>query len=92
LLKTFFGLPYRDVNWVHLYHRDIFKKIDLQFTGIVMEAEVVIKAHALGLRICEVPCPMEESIHGKASAGRPKIMYRTRQDLIKKKFKQRNTY
>lgn len=62
---------------MHLYRRDIFKKIDLQFTGIVMETEVVLKAHALGLPICEVPCPMEERIHDKASAGRHKIMYRT---------------
>jgi dolichol-phosphate mannosyltransferase len=83
LLRTICGLPYRDVNWVHLYRRRIFEQIDLEFAGIVMEAEVVLKAHMLGLRIREVASPMQERTHGRASAARPKVMVRTGWDLLR---------
>jgi dolichyl-phosphate beta-glucosyltransferase len=82
-LRMVCGLPYRDVNWIHLYRRSIFERIELDFVGIVMEAEVVLKAHALGMRIREVPCPMTERVIGQASAAQPKVMYRTGRDLLR---------
>lgn len=83
LLRTICGLPYRDVNWIHLYRRRIFEQIELEFTGIVMEAEVVLKAHELGLRIREVPCLMRERVHGQACAKQPRVMLRAGRDLLR---------
>lgn len=83
VLRLVCGLPYRDVNWIQLYRRRVFEQIEIEFNGIVMQAEVVVKAHALGMRFREVPCPMMERVHGKAGASRPKVMLRTGKDLLR---------
>jgi glycosyltransferase involved in cell wall biosynthesis len=83
LLHGVCGVPYRDVNWIHLYRRSIFEQIGMDFRGIVMEAEVVLKAHLLGLRIREVPCQMQIRTTGQASAARPKVMFKTGKDLTR---------
>ncbi len=81
LLRLLFGLPYRDVNWQHLYRRSIFEQIDIETHGVVMGAEMAVKAHRLGLRVAEVPCPMRPRRGGVASASRPKVMLRTAQEF-----------
>ncbi len=83
LLRHIAGLPYRDINWIHLYRREIFHHLDIEFEGIVMAAEVVLKAHRRGLRIREVPCPMVERQHGRASASRLPVMIKTGLDLAR---------
>lgn len=82
LLRLVCGLPYKDVNWIHLYRRKLFESIDLEFAGIAMGAEVVLKAHALGFRIREVACPMQQRTKGQASARRFSVMARTGRDLL----------
>lgn len=77
LLRLFFGVKCRDANWQHLYRRSIFERINIETGGVVMGAEMIIKAQRLGLRIAEVACPMRPRVGGVASAARPKVMART---------------
>lgn len=82
VLRIVCGLPYRDVNWIHLYRRSIFDCINISFDRIVMTAEVVLKAQACRMRVVEVSCPMLPRIHGRPSAGRPRVIFQTGMDLL----------
>lgn len=82
LLKLVCGLPYTDVNWIHLYRRRMFETIDIEFSSIAMGAEMVLKTRALGLRIKEVPCTMQRRMTGQASARKFRVMLRTGRDLL----------
>lgn len=83
LLRAVAGLPYRDVNWIHLYRRAAFANLPIEFSGIAMQAELVLRAHALGYRIIETPCPMVSRKQGQASARRLRVMARTGKDLVR---------
>ena len=83
ILRRVAGLSYRDVNGIHCYRRSIFNRITLEFEGIAHYAEVVLKAHRLGMRIVEVPCPFPPRVAGTPSAGRFPVMARTGLDLLR---------
>jgi glycosyltransferase involved in cell wall biosynthesis len=82
-LRLVCALPYRDVNWIHLYRRDRFLDLPTRFHGVVAAAEVVLRARARGYRIREIPCPMEVRRRGIPSASRPRIMLATLVDLCR---------
>jgi len=55
LVRWMFGLRLSDFNFIHLYRRTIFEKIEIQSSGEFMCAEVLVRAHHAGFRIVEVP-------------------------------------
>jgi glycosyltransferase involved in cell wall biosynthesis len=82
LFRLVCGLRYRDLNWIHMYRRSIFDAIDIEYGGIVMAAEIVLKARRAGCRIVEIESPMRMRAEGQASAGRFKVMWRTLKDML----------
>lgn len=82
LLRSIYGITYRDVNWIQLYRTKIFSVIEITTTGVMMLAEVVIKAQYLHFRIAEIPCEMKKRIHGTPSAARFKVMQRTARQFV----------
>lgn len=87
IMRIFCNLHYKDLNWIHVYRRTLFNYTQIEFKGILIGAEMILKAQTLGCRINEVPCSMEERTHGVASASRPKIWVKTFFEMVKFLYK-----
>lgn len=53
VMRLLFGVTLRDINWVKLFRRDLVSHLDLEFRGIGVDAEVVVKAARKGCRFAE---------------------------------------
>lgn len=83
IVRTLFRLPYRDVNWIHVYRKTAIERLPLRLSGIVFPAEVVAKAHRRGYRIVEVYSGMKPRAKGRATVSRPKVILRALRDLFR---------
>jgi glycosyltransferase involved in cell wall biosynthesis len=67
LLRVFFGLRVTDVNCgFKLYRREIFDVIDLKSTRGLIDAEVLLKAEAVGFTITQVGVHHYPRTHGSS--------------------------
>jgi dolichol-phosphate mannosyltransferase len=67
LLNFMFKLRVNDYNWSQAWARELFKKVDLESRSIFILAELIIKAHDLGLTIKEVPSNHRGRRRGRSS-------------------------
>ena len=83
LLMLLFGLKLRDFNWVHCYQRHIFAadKVQIEYDGIFMLAEVLIKAHRLGYTMEEFPVHHYMRKAGNATAAGFNTAWQTFKDM-----------
>ena len=77
LVAALFGLPLRDVNWIHAYRRERFLKIRLTQRGIPMLAETLVRLRDAGATFVEVDVEMKPRLGGVPSASRWRVMHRT---------------
>jgi glycosyltransferase involved in cell wall biosynthesis len=77
LMLIGFGVTFRDIQWVKLYRRALLSRLDLSSCGIGIDAEIVVKATAVGARIREIPVGYRERRTGTATGGRPGRVIRT---------------
>ncbi len=54
VMRLLFGVRLRDINWVKLFRRSILEGIEIEFDGIGVDAEVVVKAARRGARFAEL--------------------------------------
>lgn len=83
LLRLLFGLKFRDVNWIHLYRREIFDRVKVTSTGVFFCAEVVIKAARAGMKIAEVETSYYPRVGGVARGGKLPVVAKTFADLLR---------
>jgi glycosyltransferase involved in cell wall biosynthesis len=83
LVKLLYGMPQRQFNYVHLYRRDIFDRIEVESTGVFITAEILIKARDLGYAIAEVEVGYVPRVTGQASCGKPKVVAKAAGDLFR---------
>ena len=84
LVSLMFGLSLKDFNWIHMYPKKMFDSdIKIEYDGVFMPAEVLIKAHRKGYSFYEFPVEMEKRTTGKATAQSLKAITQTLRDLIK---------
>ena len=81
-LRLFFGIRFRDINWVKLYRRRALESIDLVSNNIGIETEIVHKAQHRGLRLTEVPVGYLPRQAGVAQGDRAKNVVHTIGELI----------
>jgi len=81
LVRALFGVPYRDLNWIHFYRRSAVAGSLTRANGIVMMAESVVAAKRRGLRIGEVRCDMKPRAAGDPSAGQFRVMLQAALEL-----------
>lgn len=83
LVSLLFGMRLRDYNWIHLYHRKIFDEgqIIINYKGIFMLAEVLIKAKRKGYSFFEFEVEQTQRLTGIASASKPANILRTLRDI-----------
>lgn len=77
LLRLLFRVPLHDFNWIHLYRKQIFERITIEYGGIVFLAEVLIKAHDAGFRLRELPVRMQARTTGRPTISRPRVIWHT---------------
>lgn len=77
LLRVLFRVPLHDFNWIHLYRKQIFERITIEYGGIVFLAEVLIKAHDAGFRLRELPVQMRARATGRPTISRPRVIWHT---------------
>lgn len=53
VMRILFGVTLRDINWVKLFRRELVSHLELEFRGIGVDAEVVVKAARKGCRFAE---------------------------------------
>jgi dolichol-phosphate mannosyltransferase len=82
LVKVLYGMPQRQFNYIHLYRRAIFDRIRIEYTGVFISAEILIKARDLGLSLVEVEIDYVPRVAGEASCGKPVVVRKTARELF----------
>ncbi|MCL5256396.1 MAG: glycosyltransferase family 2 protein [Chloroflexi bacterium] len=83
LMRLLFGVPFRDINWVHLYRRDIFSRVHVRSRGIFFCGEIVVRACRSGYRFAEVETSYHPRAGGKARGGRVGAVAKTFLDMMR---------
>lgn len=83
LMRLLFGVPFHDVNWVHLYRKDIFSRVHVQSRSIFFCGEIVARAYQCGYRFAEVETTYHPRVGGKARGGRIGAVVKTFRDMMK---------
>ncbi len=82
LTRALFGLRLRDVNWIHAYRLELFRRVTLTQRGIPMLVEALVRLRDLGATIVEVDVAMKARLGGVPSASRVRVMWRTLTGLL----------
>jgi glycosyltransferase involved in cell wall biosynthesis len=77
-----FNLQVRDVNWIHVYRREYFRRIVLTQRGIPMLVEALVRLRDAGASFAEVDVEMKLREGGVPSASRWSVMWRTLAGLV----------
>lgn len=83
LIKILFGMKQRQFNYIHMYRREMLKRINIESRGVFITAEIMIKAHDLGYTLQEVDITYVPRTAGKATCGNTAVIMETVRDLFK---------
>jgi len=85
LVSLLFGMNLRDYNWIHMYNRKIFDegKISIEYNGIFMLAEILIKAKRAGFTFYEFEVEQTERLTGIATTSKFSAILRTIGEIIR---------
>jgi len=67
MLRVAFRMWLRDFNWICMYRRSVFEKIDFEADDFMALPEILARARRAGLVLQQVACPMIEEAPGRAS-------------------------
>jgi len=90
LISVLFHIHLRDYNWMHMYHRKLFDegKISIEYNGIFMLAEILIKAKQKNYSFFEIEVEQHERLTGIATASKPSAILKTFVDIFSFRFRQ----
>lgn len=83
LLRIFYGNPYRDINWFHIWKKEKIQNIELISKGIFILAEIVIRFKKKKYLIREAPVPYRSRRGGVAKNAKLSIAWQTFIDLLR---------
>ena len=84
LISWLFNIHLKDYNWIHLYKRKLFFEdgISISSNGIMMLAEILIKAQRKGKVMKEIEIIQRARLTGTATAARFITVLKTIIELI----------
>ena len=84
LISVLFNMNLKDYNWIHMYNRRIFDegKIKIEYNGIFMLSEILIKARDAGFTFVEFEVEQVERLTGIATASKFSAIVRTLGEII----------
>jgi glycosyltransferase involved in cell wall biosynthesis len=83
MMKLLFNVPVRDVNWVHLYRRQVLERIPVRSRSIFLCGEIIGRAHLQGCRFAEVETTYHPRTAGMARGGRISAVLKTVRDMLR---------
>jgi glycosyltransferase involved in cell wall biosynthesis len=83
MMKLLFKVPVRDVNWVHLYRREVLERIPVRSHSIFFCGEIIGRAHLQGCRFAEVETTYYARTAGMARGGRISAVLKTVRDMLR---------
>ena len=88
LISALFNMRLRDYNWIHMYNRKIFDegKIKIEYDGIFMLSEILIKARNAGFTFVEFEVEQTERLTGIATASKFSAVVRTLGEILHYRF------
>lgn len=83
LVKLLFGLKYKDYNFLYLYRGSVFEGMRVDSEGIFLVTEILVKAIDSGKSVKEISVGCMPRRFGKATCGKPSIVFGTFLELMK---------
>jgi len=83
LCNTLFEHQFQDVNWVHLWRREIFADFEPRSRGVFFLEEILVRARSSGKRVVEVPSLYRPRQGGRAKGGRPDVIAKTIAEMLR---------
>lgn len=82
LVSLLFGIRLNDYNWIHIYRREAFQKLNITSDGVFMLAETIVKASRAKLSIVEVEVEQQQRIVGESTSTQASVILKTILELI----------
>lgn len=82
-LRILFGTRLKDLTWVCLYRKQVFRKIRMRYRWVVFCPEILFKAERAGFRLVEIRCDMRPRTHGVATVSQPRVIARAALDTLR---------
>ncbi len=83
MLRTAYGISYKDVNSIKLFRRSILNKIQLKSTTAFVDAELCIRTGRAGFKVVEIPIEHLPRLSQGASGGKFSVIAETFSDLFR---------
>lgn len=83
IVNALFGMALPQVNYVSLYRREIFDRIELTTEGVARHAEILVRARALGYRLGSAALGYRPRVRGAASGSKPRVIAKTVWEVLK---------
>ena len=83
VLRIFFNLNIKDINWVKMYKKWTLKELDLKSKSVLINTEILAKAKKRNARIMEISAPYYNRIYGESKGTTLKHLWQVSLELIK---------
>ncbi|MDD5192580.1 MAG: glycosyltransferase family 2 protein [Candidatus Nanoarchaeia archaeon] len=83
IIRIFFGLNIKDINWVKMYKKRFLKELDLKLQSGLIETEILVKAKKRNARIVQVEAPYYFRPYGKSRGAGLRNISQTISELIR---------
>jgi len=84
LLRIFFGISVKDINFsFKLVKKNILDQMKLQSDGSFIDAEMIIKAHRMGVFFCQMGIDYLKRKYGQSTLSSPKVILKIFRELCK---------
>jgi len=77
LVNFLFHSNYKDVNWVHMWKKKVFKNIQVKSKGVFLLEETLVRASKAGFKIVEIDSLYKPRLSGKAKGSHPLTILKT---------------
>lgn len=81
MVRVLFGTTFRDVNWVHLWHRRVFEGINVRCEGVFLLEEIIVRAARKGFSFVEIESVYQPRQGGEATGGNPRTIFKTLKEM-----------
>ncbi len=82
LVNLMFRSDYKDVNWVHMWKKKVFDKIEMRSKGVFLLEEILVRAVDAGFKVREIDSAYKSRISGRAKGSHPVTIIKSLIEMI----------
>ena len=88
LVRVVLGIRIRDIDCAFkVFHRRVFKKVQIQSVGAMVNTEIFAQVSRFGMTVKEVPVSHFPRQHGKSTGGNVAVIIKAFRELIRMRIK-----